>query len=57
MPLPDWSRAFGLPLFTASLRTTPEDFDVTEELGFEFDGEGDLKLPVSRDGGKAHKYL
>ena len=23
----------------------------------EFDGEGDLKLPVSRDGGKAHKYL
>jgi tRNA pseudouridine13 synthase len=41
VPLPDWSRAFGLPLFTASLRTTPEDFDVTEELGFEFDGEGE----------------
>jgi tRNA pseudouridine13 synthase len=28
-------------LFDAEIRTTPADFDVTEELGYEFDGEGE----------------
>jgi tRNA pseudouridine13 synthase len=30
-----------MPLFAAAIRTTPADFDVTEELGYEFDGEGE----------------
>ncbi len=30
-----------MPLFAAAIRTTPEDFDVTEQLGYEFDGEGE----------------
>ena len=41
MSLPDWARAFGAPLFTAAIRTTPQDFQVTEELGFEFTGGGE----------------
>jgi tRNA pseudouridine13 synthase len=41
MSLPDWSRAYGAPLFDATIRSTPADFDVTEELGYEFDGEGE----------------
>jgi len=41
MSLPAWARAYGLPLFDATIRTTPEEFDVTEELGYEFDGDGE----------------
>jgi len=41
MPLPDWARAYRLPLVAASIRSTPADFDVTEELGYAFDGEGE----------------
>ena len=41
MPLPDWARAHGLPLFTARIRAVPEDFQVTEELGWEFSGDGE----------------
>jgi len=41
MPLPDWARAYGAPLFAARIRTTPEDFQVTEKLGFEFAGDGE----------------
>jgi len=41
MSLPDWPRAFGGPLFAARIRTTPEDFQVTEELGFEFTNDGE----------------
>ena len=41
MPLPDWARAYQLPLIAATIRSTPADFDVTEELGYEFDGEGE----------------
>jgi tRNA pseudouridine13 synthase len=41
MPLPDWPRAHGQPLFAAILRQHPEDFDVTEELGFELSGDGE----------------
>jgi tRNA pseudouridine13 synthase len=41
MSLPDWARAFGAPLFAAAIRTTPQDFQVTEELGFEFTGDGE----------------
>lgn len=41
MALPDWVRAHGSPLFAAHIRTTPADFDVTEELGYEFDGDGE----------------
>lgn len=39
--LPDWQRAHGAPLFTAQIRRYPEDFQVTEELGWEFSGDGE----------------
>ena len=41
MSLPVWTRAHGAPLFAATIRTTPADFDVTEELGFELSGDGE----------------
>ena len=48
MSLPDWARAYAsvppdgsAPLFTARIRTTPADFQVTEKLGFEFTGDGE----------------
>jgi len=41
MPLPDWPRAHGLPLFAATLRRHAQDFEVTEELGFEPSGDGE----------------
>ncbi len=40
MHLPDWPRAGGVPAGTARLKTTPEDFVVEEELGFEPSGDG-----------------
>jgi tRNA pseudouridine13 synthase len=39
--LPDWPRAHGPPLFSARLRTVPQDFQVTEELGWELSGDGE----------------
>jgi len=39
--LPDWARAHGLPLFDVKIRVRPEDFRVTELLGFELDGDGE----------------
>lgn len=41
MPLPNWARAHGAPLFSAVIKTQADDFDVTEELGFEFSGDGE----------------
>ncbi|MDP5069532.1 MAG: tRNA pseudouridine(13) synthase TruD [Congregibacter sp.] len=41
MALPDWPRAHGAPLFAAGLRTVPEDFQVTEQLGWAFSGDGE----------------
>ena len=41
MSLPDWPRAHGAALFAATIRERPEDFDVTEELGYEFSGDGE----------------
>jgi len=48
MSLPDWARAYAsappdgrAQIFTARIRTTPEDFQVVEELGFEFSGDGE----------------
>ena len=41
MPLPDWARAHGAPLFAADIRSKPEDFQVSEELGYAFSGEGE----------------
>jgi len=48
MSLPNWARAHASvppdgsgPLFSASIRTTPDDFQVTEELGYEFTGDGE----------------
>ena len=48
MSLPNWARAYASvppdgsgPLVPASIRTTPDDFQVTEELGYEFTGDGE----------------
>jgi tRNA pseudouridine13 synthase len=41
MSLPDWARVHGGPLFAGRIRSQPSDFDVTEELGFEFSGDGE----------------
>jgi tRNA pseudouridine13 synthase len=41
MPLPDWARAHGPALFSATIRSRPEDFEVTENLGWELSGEGE----------------
>jgi tRNA pseudouridine13 synthase len=39
--LPAWPRAWGEPPAAALIRSTPEDFLVTEELGFELSGQGE----------------
>ncbi|MFT4873707.1 MAG: tRNA pseudouridine13 synthase [Congregibacter sp.] len=41
MELPDWPRAQSAPLFVARLRSVPQDFQVTEQLGWEFSGDGE----------------
>jgi len=53
--LPDWARALGAPLFAARIRTTVEDFVVTESLDIEFsqDGEHDW-LSVEKTGANTH---
>ncbi|MEE4144319.1 MAG: tRNA pseudouridine(13) synthase TruD [Halieaceae bacterium] len=37
----DWPRAWGEPAASARFRSSPEDFRVSEELGFELSGEGE----------------
>jgi tRNA pseudouridine13 synthase len=39
--LPEWARAHGAPLFTASIRDEPADFQVIEDLGFDLAGDGE----------------
>ncbi len=39
--LPTWARAHGAPLFTATIRERPSDFQVVERLGFEPAGSGE----------------
>lgn len=41
MALPDWARAHGVALFPASIRSCPEEFDVTEILGWPLSGHGE----------------
>ena len=48
MSLPNWARAHvsvptdgSAPLFSARIRERPEDFQVTEELGYEFTSDGE----------------
>ncbi len=41
MPLPDWARAHGPPLFSGIIRTVPEDFQVQEILNPDFSGSGE----------------
>ena len=41
MPLPDWARAHGPPLFSATIRSSNEDFEVTEVLGWELSADGE----------------
>ena len=39
--LPEWPCAHGEPFFAASIRDEPSDFQVVENLGFEFSGAGE----------------
>jgi len=39
--LPEWARAHGAPLFAASIRDEPADFQVIEDLGFDLAGDGE----------------
>jgi tRNA pseudouridine13 synthase len=41
LALPQWLRAHGAPLFSASIRDQPADFRVVENLGFELSGAGE----------------
>lgn len=41
MALPEWACAHGSPLFAAAIRTTPDDFRVTENLGWDLSGDGE----------------
>jgi len=41
MSLPNWHRAHGEPLFHGLLRHKPEDFWVTEHLGWDLSGDGE----------------
>lgn len=41
LSLPEWARAAGEPLLSARLRSKPEDFQVTERLGWECSGNGE----------------
>ena len=36
-----WPRAWGLPSGSALIRCSPEDFCVSERLGFELSGDGE----------------
>jgi tRNA pseudouridine13 synthase len=40
--LPDWPRAYGGPCLTADFKRQPEDFLVSEQLGFTLRGQGDF---------------
>jgi tRNA pseudouridine13 synthase len=53
--LPSWHRAWGKPLFTASIRATPSDFVVDEVLGIDFTGEGEHDyLKIRKTGANTH---
>ena len=39
--LPEWAHAHGTPLFAASIRGEPADFQVIEDLGFDLAGDGE----------------
>ncbi|MEJ2257610.1 MAG: tRNA pseudouridine(13) synthase TruD [Woeseiaceae bacterium] len=41
MALPEWARAHGPPLCAATLRSVPDDFQVTEILDWPFSGDGE----------------
>lgn len=41
IPILSWPRASGEPLLSARIRSSPDDFQVTEILGFEPDSHGD----------------
>ena len=53
--LPNWHRASGEPLFTASIRAAPSDFVVDEVLGIEFSGGGEHDyLKIRKTGANTH---
>jgi tRNA pseudouridine13 synthase len=41
---PQWPTAWGLPAGTARVRCSPEDFKVTEQLGFDLSGAGEHRF-------------
>lgn len=41
LPLPNWHRAYGSPLFQGLIKQSPRDFEVVECLDFELSGDGE----------------
>jgi tRNA pseudouridine13 synthase len=53
--LPEWERAFGPVLLAGRIRTTPDDFNVVEELNIEFAHEGEHDwLRIRKTGANTH---
>lgn len=53
--LPAWPCALGAPLFTAKIRSTPQDFIVAEQLDIAFSGDGEHDwLHVEKTGANTH---
>lgn len=49
--VPDWRRAYGVPVMRAGVRSSSRDFQVREWLGFEPDGDGEHDfLYVEKEG-------
>jgi tRNA pseudouridine13 synthase len=50
-PLPNWHRAYGVPLASSRIRQSNADFQVDEQLGFELSGDGEHDyLKIEKDG-------
>ena len=53
--LPEWERALGPVLFAGSIRTTPDDFNVVEDLDVAFAHEGEHDwLRIRKTGANTH---
>jgi len=55
--LTDWGRAHGRPSFVATLRSEPSEFQVLENLSWEFNGDGEHGyLCIEKEGKRTVGY-
>jgi tRNA pseudouridine13 synthase len=57
MALPDWQWLHGKPEIQGQLKASPQDFVVTEDLGYEADGEGEHLLVRIRKTGCNTRFV